>query len=269
MKDEKMVASFDGTELRLRKDLVPEPKALIVIAHGLCEHLNRYDHFTERLNEQGYSVYRFDQRGHGKSKGDKVFFGSFNEMPDDTNVIIDMAREESEGKKVFLFGHSMGGETVALYGTKYPGKTDGIITSGALTRYNLELFGNELPFEAPAKSYVPNSLGEGVCSDPAVIEAYVNDPLVEKEISFSLINEVYYGVEHLKANPKDFTEPVLILHGAKDGLVSEKDSRDFFGEIGSTDKSLRIYANLFHEILNEPSKEEVISDIVLWLNKHL
>ena len=53
MKDEKMVASFDGTELRLRKDLVPEPKALIVIAHGLCEHLNRYDHFTERLNEQG------------------------------------------------------------------------------------------------------------------------------------------------------------------------------------------------------------------------
>jgi len=107
MKDEKMVASFDGTELRLRKDLVPEPKALIVIAHGLCEHLNRYDHFTERLNEQGYSVYRFDQRGHGKSKGDKVFFGSFNEMPDDTNVIIDMAREESEGKKVFLFGHSL------------------------------------------------------------------------------------------------------------------------------------------------------------------
>ncbi|MGB4588375.1 MAG: lysophospholipase [Clostridiaceae bacterium] len=269
MFDEKMVVSFDGVELRMRKDLIPEPKALVIIVHGLNEHLNRYDHFTEKLNESGYSVYRFDQRGHGKSKGERVFFGSFHEMPDDTNVIVDLAREESVGKKIFLFGHSMGGETVALYGTKYPGKTDGIITSGALTRYNLQLFGDQFPIEATAKIFVPNSLGEGVCSDPAVIEAHANDPLVEKEISIGLLNETYKGVQYLKTNSKAFTDPVLILHGAKDGLVSEKDSRDFFGDISSSDKSLRIYGNLLHEILNEPRKEEVIADIVLWLNKHL
>lgn len=101
MKEEKMVPSRDGTLLRLRKDTVDNPKALIVIAHGLCEHLNRYDYFTEKLNENGYSVYRYDQRGHGKSEGKKVFFHDFNEMPDDADVFIHMAREESNGRFFF------------------------------------------------------------------------------------------------------------------------------------------------------------------------
>lgn len=269
MQEEKMVTSRDGTKLRLRKDTVENPNALIVIAHGLCEHLNRYDYFTDKLNKNGYSVYRYDQRGHGKSEGKKVFFSDFNEMPDDADVFIDMAREESDGKKVFLLGHSMGGETVALYGTKYPGKADGIITSGALTRYNTTLLGDQFPIEEPIDTYVPNSLGDGVCSDPKVIETYVNDPLVEKQISIGLINQIYAGVQWLKDNTTKFVDPVLILHGANDGLVSAKDSLQFYEEISSQDKGLCIYSNLFHEILNEPCKDEIIADIVLWLNKRI
>jgi Lysophospholipase len=269
MKEEMMVPSYDGTRLRLQKDTVDNPRALIVIAHGLCEHLNRYDYFTESLNADGYSVYRYDQRGHGKSEGKKVFFHDFNEMPDDADVIINLAREESNGKKVFLFGHSMGGETVTLYGEKYPGKTDGIITSGALTHYNDPILGDQFPMIAPEDAYVPNALGSGVCSDPKVIEAYVNDPLVEKQISVSLINQIYEGVQWIKAHMDQFVDPVLILHGANDGLVSAKDSLEFFDEIKSEDKSLRIYANIFHEILNEPCKDEIIADILLWLKKRI
>ena len=268
MNEEKMVSAKDGTKLRLRKDVVENPKALVVISHGLCEHLNRYDYFTKKLNESGYSVYRYDQRGHGKSEGKKVFFSDFNQLPDDTDVFINIAREENNRKKVFLFGHSMGGETAALYGTKYPGKTDGIIMSGALTHYNNPLMGDQLPMKAPVDTYVPNALGDGVCSDPKVIEAYINDPLVEKQISVGLINQIYEGVQWIKRNAVNFIDPVLILHGANDGLVSVKDSLELYQEIKSKDKSLRIYANLFHEILNEPCKDEIIYDIVLWLNKH-
>jgi lysophospholipase len=268
MKEEKMVPSYDGTKLRLTKDVVQDPKALIVISHGLCEHLNRYDYFTEKLNKNGYSVYRYDQRGHGKSEGTKVYFSHYDEMPDDLAVIVDLAKNESNGKKVFLFGHSMGGETVVLYGTKNPGKVDGIITSGALTRYHNPIMGDQFPIQAPAGTYVPNALGDGVCSDREVIEAYANDPLVEKQISTELINQIYAGVQWLKESSENFIDPILILHGADDGLVSVKDSQDFFGEIKSEDKSLRVYAKLFHEILNEPSKDEIISDIFVWLEKH-
>jgi lysophospholipase len=267
-KEEMMVVSGDGTRLRFRKDVVEDPRALIVIAHGLCEHLNRYDYFTEKLNENGYSVYRYDQRGHGKSEGKKVYFSDYNEMPEDLAAIVAIAKGESNGKKVFLFGHSMGGETVTLYGTKYPGTVDGIITSGALTHYNHPVMGDTFPIEAPEDTYVPNELGDGVCSDIGVIEAYANDPLVEKQISTGLINQIYAGVQWLKEHKNNFSDPVLILHGADDGLVSAKDSLDFYEGIGSKDKSLRVYANLYHEILNEPSKNEIIADILLWLGKH-
>lgn len=99
IKEEMMVVSGDGTKLRFRKDVVDDPRALIVIAHGLCEHLNRYDYFTEKLNENGYSVYRYDQRGHGKSEGKKVYFSDYNEMPEDLAAIVAIAKGESNGKK--------------------------------------------------------------------------------------------------------------------------------------------------------------------------
>jgi lysophospholipase len=72
----------------------------------------------------------------------------------------------------------------------------------------------------------------------------------------------------LKEQIGNFSDPVLILHGADDGLVSAKDSLEFFEEISSKDKSLKVYANLYHEILNEPSRNEIIADILLWLGKH-
>ena len=269
MTEERMHPSFDGTLLRMRKDTVAGPKAVLVIAHGLCEHLNRYDYFTEQLNAAGYSVYRYDQRGHGKSEGAKVFFSDFREMPNDCEAIFELARAENPASKVFVFGHSMGGETVTLFATMYPGLADGILLSGALTRYNNPLMGSDFPIQAPADHYVDNALGGGVCSDPAVVEAYVADPLVEKRISIGLINQIHEGVEYLRANPQLFVDPVLIMHGADDGLVSYKDSLALFDEIAATDKALRIYAQLFHEILNEPSKDEVIVDVLLWLGKHL
>lgn len=129
--------------------------------------------------------------------------------------------------------------------------------------------GSEFPIQAPADHYVDNALGDGVCSDPAVVEAYIKDPLVEKKISIGLINQIHEGVEFLKEHAKDFTDPVLILHGAKDGLVSYQDSLELFHEIASSDKGLRIYEQLFHEILNEPVRDEVIADITRWLEKRI
>lgn len=96
--------------------------------------------------------------------------------------------------------------------------------------------------------------------------AYEADPLVAKEMSIGLLNSMYAGVNHLKAHASDFIAPALILHGCCDGIVSPMDSMELFQEIGSADKSLRIYANLFHEIMNEPVKNEILDDVVLWLN---
>ncbi|HWQ30366.1 MAG TPA: lysophospholipase [Negativicutes bacterium] len=268
MTSEFFVSSFDKTELYAKKDIPSDPKAIVVIVHGLCEHQGRYDYLMKKLNDSGYGVYRFDHRGHGRSGGKKIFFSDFNEMLDDVNEIVELAHKENPQLPLFVLGHSMGGFAVANYGIKYPGKVKGFITSGALTRNNGGI-ASGLPKDLPADTYFPNELGAGVCSDPAVVEAYGADPYVEKQISAGLFYEILKGVEWYKENCSRFVDPVLMLHGANDGIVSEKDSRDFFGDISSTDKGLRIYPHLFHEILNEPVKDEVIADIVGWLDKRI
>ncbi|QQK07988.1 alpha/beta hydrolase [Miniphocaeibacter halophilus] len=268
MYEEKLVPSFDGTELRMRSDKVDNPKAVVLICHGLCEHLNRYDYVTEKLNENNFSVYRYDQRGHGKSKGKDVYFNDYKDMPSDANFFFKIAEQENPGIPIFVLGHSMGGETATLFGTIYPRKAKGIILSGALTRFNTKLFPDKL-MDADDEFYFKNALGDGVCSDQNVVQKYIADPLVKNMISAKLVKEVISGVHYLKKNADKFIAPVLILHGADDGLVSEKDSRDLFGEIASKDKGLIIYPKLFHEILNEPVKDKIIAEIVEWINERI
>lgn len=266
MDKETHVQSFDGTRLFLKANVPAAPKAIVVIVHGLCEHLGRYEYVTQKLTDRNFGVYRFDHRGHGKSEGKPVFYNDFNEMIDDVNFVVELVQRETPTLPVFLIGHSMGGFAVTTFGMKYPNKVKGIVASGAVTRFN-RVF--PVPPNLPVDSYFPNDLADGVCSDPAVVEAYKNDPLVAKQVSFGLFYCLFAGVDWNKQNSGKLVDPVLLLHGCHDGLVSEKDSRELFGDISSKDKTLKIYAFLFHEIFNEPSKDQVIGDVIFWLEKRL
>ncbi|WP_432749919.1 lysophospholipase [Paenibacillus amylolyticus] len=267
-KTETTIQSFDGTQLYFSKDTVENAKAAVVIVHGLAEHTGRYDYVTEKLSQRGFNVYRFDHRGHARSEGQRTFYSDFHQIMEDVNVVVETALQESGDLPLFVLGHSMGGFATSSFGTKYPGKVKGIVLSGALTRYNTKVAG-ELPMDLPTGTYFPNELGSGVCSDPAVVSAYANDPLVEKQISVDLFNSLGNGITWLKENAEQFIDPVLVLHGANDGLVSEKDSRDFYGDIASTDKTLKIYAHLMHEIFNEPTRDDVIEEAITWIEKRI
>ncbi|MDR1824379.1 MAG: lysophospholipase [Bifidobacteriaceae bacterium] len=268
MSQELTFPTLDGIELYGKADVPTGPKALVLIVHGLCEHQGRYDYVAARLNAQGIATFRFDHRGHGRSAGPKVFYSDFNEIVDDTMQAFKVAQQTVPGLPTFVLGHSMGGYATALFGTKYAGAAKGIILSGALTRYTAQLVG-PLPLPGQPTDYLPNELGTGVCSDPLVGEAYMADPLVEKQISIGLINSWAGGLDYLKTEAARFVDPVLILHGADDGLVAEADSRQLYGEIASTDKALRIYPRMMHEILNEFRKDVVIDDILDWIGQRL
>ena len=268
MANDRYFSSFDGTELYLKANPVSDANAVVVIVHGLCEHQGRYDYVTTKLNSAGYSVYRFDHRGHGRSKGKDVYYTDFNEIAEDVNEAVKITESENPKIPLFILGHSMGGYATSLFCTKYPGRARGILLSGALTRYTSQSLGT-LPMQGSPETYLPNSLAAAVCSDPAVVEAYTADPYVRKEISIGLVNSMGAGIEWLKANADKFVDPVLVMHGAKDALVGEKDSRDFFGEIASDDKGLLIFPGLLHEILNEPAKDDVIGHVTRWISKRV
>ena len=121
---ERMVKSFDGVGLYSKTEIPAGAKAIAVIVHGLAEHQGRYDYVAEQLNAAGIGTYRWDHRGHGRSEGERTYYSDFNELLDDTNVIVDLAIAENPNLPVFLIGHSMGGFTVSLYGAKYKDKAE-------------------------------------------------------------------------------------------------------------------------------------------------
>ena len=183
----------------------------------------------------------------------------------DTDLFVEAARRAFPGLPVYMIGHSMGGFGAASYGTAHPGKLAGYVLSGAWTRDHKGLANVDPSLDND--TYLPNELGDGVCSDPAVVKAYQEDKFVAKKMSVGLMRAVHDGHGWLKENAAAFADPVILLHGGNDGLVDPKDSLDMFEEVSSTDKSLRVYAGLCHEIFNEFDRDMVIRDAIEWLDK--
>ncbi|KAA8667426.1 alpha/beta hydrolase [Clostridium sp. HV4-5-A1G] len=267
------VKTFDDIELFYKKSLVERPKAVLVVVHGLCEHLGRYNYFTEKLNDFGYNVYRFDNRGHGKSGGERGYVENFQYFFDDADLFVNMAKKENEGIPVFMFGHSMGGFITAGYGMKYPDKLNGQILSGAAV-IDLPAFKsikNSIDFDKNPFQKVPNILSNLICRDPEVVKAYDEDPLVLKESNVKLLGEAFVkGPVWIENNVKKYKYPCLILHGGNDQIVTNEASKWFYKNISSEDKNLKIYPGCYHEILNEKDeKDVVIEDIHSWIEKRI
>lgn len=265
------LASPDGTKLYWVKNLLDNPKAVIVIVHGLAEHLGRYDYVVSKLNSFGYSVYRFDNRGHGKSGGEKGYLDDYNQFLDDADLVVNMAKKENPDKPLFMLGHSMGGYIAAGYGVKYPDKLAGQIFSGAAV-IDLPIFDElrQTDFDSAPRTMVPNDLADLICRDQKVVDDYKNDPLVLKETTQKLLGVVFVrGVKWFMDNVKSYRYPCLILHGGNDQIVTPEASKFLYDNISSPDKQLKIYDDLYHEILNEFEKDDVLSDIRNWVEERL
>lgn len=263
------VKAFDGTDIFMTRDTVQNPRAVLVIVHGLAEHAGRYDYVTRRLNENGISVYRFDHRGHGRSGG----LRGNNDDPDkflkDTDLVVRLALKENQGKPVFMLGHSMGGLIAAGYGAGQGNLLKGMILSGAALDF-LPTFGDlgKTYTETMGNTVMPNSLAAAICRDPEVVKAYEEDPLVLKGVTLRLLYTTFIqGIERLHQNIANYQIPCLILHGGSDLLVPNSAAQWFYDHIPSRDKTLKIYPECYHEILNEKEEKDlVIADIVGWID---
>ncbi|WP_300670162.1 alpha/beta hydrolase [Desulfoluna sp.] len=250
---------------------VKAPRAVVVIVHGLAEHLGRYDGVAQELNASGFSVYRFDNQGHGRSGGERGYLDDFHAFIDDADRLVEKARAENPGLPVFMLGHSMGGFITGAYGVKYPGKLAGQILSGAAVTV-LPLFEafKDIDFQNEPRVKVPNALSAVICRDKAVVDAYDNDPLVLKETCQKLLGEVFInGATWLMEKLPAYAYPCLILHGGDDQIVTPEASRFMHATIASEDKTLKVYPAFYHEILNEFGREEVVADITQWIEARI
>lgn len=261
----------NGVDLYVSENIVENPRAIIIVVHGLCEHSGRYNYVAARFNAFGYSVYRFDNRGHGRSGGERGYIDNFNELIDDAEKVVDMVKQENPGLPVFMLGHSLGGFITAAHAVKYPGRLAGQVLSGAASMIQPMLAGLEgVDFSATARAPIANTLTDIVCRDPQVVQDYKDDPLNLKEFTTWLMSEsLLRGARWLMNNHSAYNCPCLILHGGGDQIVAPDASRYLYEHISSKDKELKIYDGLYHEIMNEPEKDTVLEDIHQWLEKRI
>jgi alpha-beta hydrolase superfamily lysophospholipase len=245
----------------------------VLVIHGYAEHIKRYELFYNKLDEQGYNVLGYDHRGHGQSKGGRAIIDSFDVYVEDMHSIIQTFF--AKGKKNFIFAHSMGGLILLLYLQKYGSDNiSGVITSGAaLQMYEstpaiLEKLAGPLSRLLPNLPTVPVK-PKVVSRDERIVKDYMTDPL-----NYTKPTKAKMGYEFLKAqriaakNLSKINVPISINHGGSDLLIHPNSAQVIFDEIQSSDKTLKFWEGLYHEILNEPEKEEVAEEIINWIKAH-
>ena len=268
--------SDDGLRL-FEQEWSPEgtPRAGVVIVHGYGEHSGRYVHVAEELTRNGYAVSTFDLRGHGQSQGDpRTFVRSFDEHLDDVERFLSRVRERHPGHPLFLFGHSMGGTIATLFAIVRQPEIRGLLLSGA----SLKLSDNYSPSLITLAKIISLVLpklrlikldASAVSRDPEVVRDYVTDPLVyHSGIPARTGAEMNRAMERIRQGMETLEVPLLIMHGTDDLLADPEGSRQLYDHAESDDKDLRLYEGLYHEILNEPEKAEVLADMVEWLDGH-
>lgn len=267
MEYEGYLNSFDGIKLFYKEALTSNMKGIVLIVHGIAEHLGRYEYVKNKLVKSGYGVYRFDNRGHGKSYGRKGYVKFFSEFIKDVDCIVDMIKSKYSELPVYILGHSMGGLITAQYGVEHGDKLAGEIISGAPTGYiSLKTKLQSIKFPYVLKGQVFNSLSALISKDTKVVDDYRNDELVLKVTSVKLNLELSSASSKIKNNLKNYNCPCLILHGRDDKIVPCINALNFYKEISSEDKEIKIYDGLYHEILNENRKDDILACICQWLD---
>ena len=268
---ESSFAGVGGVEI-FRRVWLPagEPTAVVAIAHGAGEHSGRYAHAADRLTREGHAIYAIDHRGHGRSQGPRALVDRMDNAVADLDKLIVFAGGRHPGVPLFLLGHSMGGTVAVSYALAHQDRLSGLILSGPLaaidpvpvpTRLAATALSKLAP-RAPAIA-VDSSL---VSRDPAVVEAYRRDPLVHHgKLPVRTVAELAAAIEAFPDRVGAIRLPTLILYGTEDGLCPPRGSEMLTERIGSTEITARSYAGLYHEILNEPEREQVLDDICAWL----
>ena len=267
--------TFDGLQL-FGQSWQPEdrPRAVICLVHGMGDHSGRYVHVVDRLTQAGYSVFAFDLRGHGKSEGPRGHTPSYEALLNDVNFFLNEVDKNFPELPLFLYGYSLGGNLVLNYIIRRQPKLKGVIVTGPWLRLAFEpprfriILAQITNYIWPSFSQKSGLDTKAISRDPEVVRAYENDPLGHDHISARMFIGGYQAGQWALEHASEFSLPLLLMHGGDDKIISVEASREFAGKI-IKNCTLKIWDGLYHEIHNEPEKEEVFKFLIDWLDKEV
>lgn len=262
----------NGTQL-YRQSWKPDhyPRAITIVMHGLGSHSSGQKHITEYLVSEGYTVHAFDVRGHGKSEGARAFLKKSTAFIEDALHFISMVKEEEQDLPIFLVGHSMGGLISLDLAMNHPDLINGVITlAPALMIDRLKNTMNSITSEVPDEYTIETSPDTNqLTRDPQVLEWMETDSLRHFYITIGLVKGLLNRVEWMLNHPDQLQTPLLLIQGEQDTIVSVKTNRDFFDSLSISDKTWLGYPEMLHNPQDEIGREDVLTNISSWLEKHL
>lgn len=249
-------------------------RGVVVITHGIRDHALRYDGFARLLAAQGYAVFAQDLRGHAHSGGERQRFDSMQQMVADTDLVVSSARQQYPSQPLFLYGHSLGGLITAEYTIAHPEQLRGVVLSGAALMRPQSVGGASIFLARLVASLAPGFRAVAVddhefSRDPLVMSALAKDPLIshDKLPAITAVASVD-GMEDVQKKSAGIRAPILIMYGTADKVNPTAGSEALMASVSSTDKTLKPYDGLYHDLLNEPEHQLVAADVIAWLNAH-
>jgi alpha-beta hydrolase superfamily lysophospholipase len=247
------------------------PKAVLLIVPGLAEHSGRYTNLVNYFVPRAYAVCGLDTQGHGKSEGLRCYIDRFSDYIDDVKIFFDIVHQRYSDRKVFMVGHSMGSTIAIAYAIQHQHDLAGLIISGTALKP-----GASIPSILKAVVRVISKLfpkmgvtvldATAISKDKAVVDAYMNDPLVYRgKIPARFGAEMVKVLDRLPTLIPEIKLPIIIMHGTEDRLCNPEGSQMLYDLVGSRDKTLKLYKGFYHEVFNEPGHLQVMADVEAWL----
>jgi alpha-beta hydrolase superfamily lysophospholipase len=273
---ETTLTADDGTRLHVREWPHAAPRGTVFLVHGLGEHTGRYAHVAKHLNDAGWRVVGHDHRGHGRSDGARGRIAAADSLQRDLAHVIDAMRTPRGGPRLLL-GHSLGGLIAARF------VAEGLQAQPAPWHRHVDALVLSSPALDPGMSGAQKALlavlgplapdlgvGNGlkpewISRDPAVVAAYVADPLVHDRVSPRLVRFVVDGGEAVRALAPRWSVPTLLMWAGADRCVAPRGSAAFAAAAPQDRVTAHAFAPLFHEIFNEPEQAEVFERLRVWL----
>lgn len=257
-----------------------KPRGVVQLLHGVGEHAGRYGAVIAALNAARFTVYADDHRGHGRTglrqhedpaKLGRLGKGGMRAAKDALWQLTGIIRDENPGVPLVLLGHSWGSFLAQMLFNDHPDAYDAVVLSGSALRMPGSL--NAAPLNARWEGQDATGY-EWLSRDPAIWTAFDDDPLTTNVPLLKLFGPI--EAARLYGRPrKDLGHdvPVLLMVGRDDSVGGPRSvhklADEYRSRSGLTDVTTLVYPDARHEIFNELQQEEVRTDLIAWLDKHI
>ena len=270
------LTATDGLKLFAQAWLTEmRPKALVLLLHGIGEHSSRYAHVGKAFSQAGLNLFTFDRRGHGRSGGRRGYTTSDRQLMEDITLCLEHAcRIAGNDMPAFIYGHSLGGVEALYYGlTCEPSVSGFIVSSPALDLSSVSkkqlILVNLLSPIVPKLQITTGLKGQPIFTrDPAVSAAGTADPLNLSKTTLGMGKFLIDAVNTIMQNASSWHYPMLIMHSSSDLAVNIQATEQFVNEV-SYPITYKRWEGLYHELHNEPEKEEVFRTIFDWIHTQI